>query len=164
MVDQSGSMWRNEKRDRAFEAAVVVTEVLSRLGIEHSILGYTETQRTYKEFAEELDVEKLERMPLEGGTDNYDGAAVDYACGLLQQQEEDRKILIVISDGAPNDNLKAVTDRVQASGAVRLIGLGIGPDTSCVTQYYKHSRADIPVQDLPQALSEAVREAIEDVT
>jgi len=76
--------------------------------------------------------------------EGIDGEAVDWACERLLAHEARRRILIVISDGCPNDaatrrandafyldnHLKEVVARREQQGAVEVLGLGVGLDLS----------------------------------
>lgn len=94
--------------------------------------------------------------------EGIDGEAVQWASGRLLAREEHRRILIVVSDGSPMDaatervndrfyldnHLKDVVARFE-SGALRIVGLGVGLDLS---PYYRESLAI----DLGQGLSNAL--------
>jgi cobaltochelatase CobT len=76
--------------------------------------------------------------------EGVDGEAVDWACERLLARDARRRILIVISDGCPNDaatrrandafyldnHLKEVVARREQQGAVEVLGLGVGLDLS----------------------------------
>ena len=95
--------------------------------------------------------------------EGIDGEAVDWACQRMLARSEQRRILIVISDGCPNDaatgrandafyldnHLKDVVARREREGAVEIMGLGVGLDLS---PYYLNSLAT----DMTQALDNAL--------
>lgn len=95
--------------------------------------------------------------------EGVDGEAVQWACQRLSEQDVERRILVVISDGCPMDSatnlanddfyldnhLKAVVQQHTRSGAVEILGLGVGLDLS---PYYARSIA----VDLSQGLDNAV--------
>ncbi len=80
--------------------------------------------------------------------ENVDGEALMWAQNRLSKRPEQRKILMVISDGAPVDDstlstnstnyldthLRAVIKKVESSSETEVIAIGIGHD---VTRYYK---------------------------
>lgn len=82
--------------------------------------------------------------------ENIDGEALLWAYERLIVRPEQRRILMVISDGAPVDDatlsvnpshyleqhLRAVIDWIETSGSVELTAIGIGHD---VTRYYKRA-------------------------
>ncbi len=82
--------------------------------------------------------------------ENIDGEALSWAHNRLSARPEQRKILIVISDGAPVDDatlsanpanileldLKNVIQWIEKSGKIELLAIGIGHD---VTRYYSHA-------------------------
>lgn len=81
-----------------------------------------------------------------------DGEAVDWACTRMLARPEQRRILLVVSDGCPMDtatnlandefylaqHLKQVVARREAQGAVEICGLGLGLDLGA---YYSRSLA-----------------------
>jgi cobaltochelatase CobT len=95
--------------------------------------------------------------------EGVDGEAVDWACQRMLSRSESRRILIVVSDGCPNDaatgrandtfyldnHLKNVVARREREGAVEIIGLGVGLDLS---PFYLNSLAT----DMTQALDNAL--------
>lgn len=99
--------------------------------------------------------------------EGIDGEAVDWACQRMRKHGEQRKILIVISDGSPMDSathqandeyyldnhLKQVVERNETESNVEIYGLGVGLS---LTPYYRHSLAI----DLSESLSNAVFQQI----
>ncbi len=91
--------------------------------------------------------------------ENIDGEALKWAHSKISKRREDRKILMVISDGAPVDdstlstnssdylenNLKNTVNWIQKKSDVELLAIGIGHD---VTRYYKKAIKITDVQDL----------------
>ena len=82
--------------------------------------------------------------------EGFDGEAVDWACARLLARTEERKLLLVISDGSPMDSathlandahyldhhLRDVVDRCKQAGGVEIVGVGVGLDLS---PYYSRS-------------------------
>lgn len=82
--------------------------------------------------------------------ENIDGEALFWAWQRLKTRVEKRKILMVISDGAPVDDstlstngseylenhLKRMIRKIENRAEIELIAIGIGHD---VTRYYKHA-------------------------
>ena len=91
--------------------------------------------------------------------ENIDGEALKWAYNKILKRKEERKILMVISDGAPVDdstlstnpsdylenNLKQVVKWIEKSSSVELLAIGIGHD---VTRYYEKAIKIADVQDL----------------
>ncbi len=91
--------------------------------------------------------------------ENIDGEALKWACEKMLKRNEDRKILMVISDGAPVDdstlstnsgdflekNLMKTVKWIESKSNVELLAIGIGHD---VTRYYKRAVKITDVQDL----------------
>ncbi len=97
--------------------------------------------------------------------ENIDGEALEWAHRRLAARHESRKILMVISDGAPVDNstlsvnpanylekhLRDVIAMVERRKAVELIAIGIGHD---VTRYYDRAVTITDVDQLAGAITE----------
>ena len=82
--------------------------------------------------------------------ENIDGEAVTWAYNRLISRKEKKKILMVISDGAPVDDstlstnqpdildnhLKETVDDIEKANSIKLMAIGIGHD---VSKYYKNA-------------------------
>ncbi len=91
--------------------------------------------------------------------ENIDGEALDWAHGRLMARTEQRRILMVISDGAPVDDstlsanpgnylerhLRAMIAWIEQASPVELIAIGIGHD---VTRYYKRAVTIVDAEQL----------------
>ena len=91
--------------------------------------------------------------------ENIDGEAIQWAFNKMLKRKEERKILMVISDGAPVDDstlssnnsnyleshLKNVVKWIENNSDIELLAIGIGHD---VTRYYKRAIKITDVQDL----------------
>ena len=91
--------------------------------------------------------------------ENIDGEALKWAFNKMNKRKEDRKILMVISDGAPVDdstlstntsdyletNLKKTVKWIESKSNIELLAIGIGHD---VTRYYNRAVKITDVQDL----------------
>ncbi|OYU17950.1 MAG: cobaltochelatase subunit CobT [Rhodobacteraceae bacterium PARR1] len=97
--------------------------------------------------------------------ENIDGEALEWANRRLMNRPEARKILMVISDGAPVDDsslsvnpanflekhLRDVIAMVERKRQVELIAIGIGHD---VTRYYQRAVTITDVEQLAGAMTE----------
>ena len=97
--------------------------------------------------------------------ENIDGEALEWANKRLLKRSETRKILMVISDGAPVDDstlsvnpsnylenhLKSVISMVEKRGLIELIAIGIGHD---VTRYYRNAITITDIEQLAGAMTE----------
>ena len=97
--------------------------------------------------------------------ENIDGEALEWAHRRMLARREQRKILMVISDGAPVDDstlsvnpanslekhLRDVIAMVEKRKAVELIAIGIGHD---VTRYYNRAVTITDVEQLAGAMTE----------
>ncbi|MBI6629059.1 cobaltochelatase subunit CobT [Pontibaca salina] len=97
--------------------------------------------------------------------ENIDGEALEWAHRRMAKRTEARKILMVISDGAPVDDstlsvnpanylekhLRDVIDMVERRKMVELLAIGIGHD---VTRYYNRAVTITDVDQLAGAITE----------
>ena len=95
--------------------------------------------------------------------ENIDGEAVLWAFNRLKKRKEERKIIMVISDGAPVDDstlsvnqanyleqhLKRVVNWIEKNSEVEINAIGIGHD---VTNYYEKAVKIADVQELGDAM------------
>jgi cobaltochelatase CobT len=105
--------------------------------------------------------------------ENIDGEALQWAHSRLLVRPEARKILLVISDGAPVDDstlsvnnghylenhLRHVIADIEANPRVELCAIGIGHD---VTRYYKRALTLIDVEQLAGGLMDQLTALFED--
>ena len=101
--------------------------------------------------------------------ENIDGEALKWAFEKMTRRKEERKILMVISDGAPVDdstlstnssdyletNLKNIVKWIEKTSKVELLAIGIGHD---VGRYYKHAVKITDVQDLGDVMIDQLTE------
>ena len=176
LIDNSGSM-RGRPIGIAAISADILARTLERCGVKTEILGFTtrawkggQARETwlaagrppqpgrlndvrhvvYKKADEPYrrSRQNLGLMMREGLLkENIDGEALLWAHGRLVARPEERRILMVISDGAPVDDstlsvnsgsylerhLRQVIGWIEAKSPVELIAIGIGHD---VTRYY----------------------------
>jgi len=104
--------------------------------------------------------------------ENIDGEALEWAHRRATARREARKILMVISDGAPVDDstlsvnpanylekhLRDVIEMVERRKQVELLAIGIGHD---VTRYYKRAVTITDVEQLAGAMTEQLASLFE---
>ena len=95
--------------------------------------------------------------------ENIDGEAILWAFNRLKKRKEERKIIMVISDGAPVDDstlsvnqanylekhLKRVVNWIEKNSDIEINAIGIGHD---VTNYYEKAIKIADVQELGDAM------------
>jgi cobaltochelatase CobT len=105
--------------------------------------------------------------------ENIDGEALDWAHKRLLGRSEQRKILMMISDGAPVDDstlsvnpgnylerhLRSVIEEIETRSPVELIAIGIGHD---VTRYYRRAVTIVDAEELGGAMTEKLAELFEE--
>ena len=105
--------------------------------------------------------------------ENIDGEALDWAHKRLLARTEQRKILMMISDGAPVDDstlsvnpgnylerhLRWVIEEIETRSPVELIAIGIGHD---VTRYYRRAVTIVDAEELGGAMTDKLAELFEE--
>jgi cobaltochelatase CobT len=105
--------------------------------------------------------------------ENIDGEALIWAHNRLLGRREQRRIMMVISDGAPVDDstlsvnsgnylerhLRQVIADIEGRSPIELIAIGIGHD---VTRYYKRAVTIVDAEELGGALTEKLAELFEE--
>jgi cobaltochelatase CobT len=105
--------------------------------------------------------------------ENIDGEALDWAHRRLLVRPEQRRILMVISDGAPVDDstlsvnagnylekhLRRVIHEIETRSPVELIAIGIGHD---VTRYYRRAVTIVDAEELGGAMTEKLAELFDE--
>jgi len=105
--------------------------------------------------------------------ENIDGEALDWAHKRLLARPEQRRIMMVISDGAPVDDstlsvnpgnylerhLRYVIDEIETRSPVELIAIGIGHD---VTRYYRRAVTIVDAEELGGVMTEKLAELFDE--
>ncbi|MDJ1157399.1 cobaltochelatase subunit CobT [Chelatococcus sp. SYSU_G07232] len=105
--------------------------------------------------------------------ENIDGEALDWAHKRLLVRPEQRRILMVISDGAPVDDstlsvnpgnylerhLRHVIEEIEMRSPVEIIAIGIGHD---VTRYYRRAVTIVDAEELGGVMTEKLAELFEE--
>ncbi len=196
LIDNSGSM-RGRPISIAAISADVLARTLERCGVKTEILGFTTRawkggqsreawlsggkpalpgrlndlrHIVYKKADEPWRRARrnLGLMMREGLLkENIDGEALLWAHSRLLARTEDRRILMVISDGAPVDDstlsvnnagyleqhLRKVIEWIEKLSPVQLVAIGIGHD---VTRYYRRAVTIMDVEQLGGTMIEAL--------
>ena len=105
--------------------------------------------------------------------ENIDGEALLWAYRRLMARPEHRRILMVISDGAPVDastlsinpgnflerHLRQVIHEIESRDTVELIAIGIGHD---VTRYYRRAVTIVDAEELGGTMMKKLSELFDD--
>jgi cobaltochelatase CobT len=202
LIDNSGSM-RGRPISIAAISADVMARTLERCGVKTEILGFTtrawkggqsreawlaggkpshpgrlndlrhivykRADEPYRHARKNLGLMMREGLLKE----NIDGEALLWAHTRLLARHEDRRILMVISDGAPVDDstlsvnsagyleahLRRVIDWIERQSPVQLVAIGIGHD---VTRYYRRAVTIMDVEQLAGTMIEQLAGLFED--
>jgi cobaltochelatase CobT len=105
--------------------------------------------------------------------ENIDGEALDWAYKRLLARPEQRRILMMISDGAPVDDstlsvnpgnylerhLRWVIEEIESHSPVELVAIGIGHD---VTRYYRRAVTIVDAEELGGVMTEKLAELFDE--
>ena len=105
--------------------------------------------------------------------ENIDGEALNWAYRRLLARPEQRRILMMISDGAPVDDstlsvnsgnylerhLRWIIEEIETRSPIELIAIGIGHD---VTRYYRRAVTIVDAEELGGAMTEKLAELFEE--
>ena len=202
LIDNSGSM-RGRPITIAAISADILARTLERCGVKVEILGFTTKAWKGGQSREKWINEGKQNHPgrlndlrhiiyksadapwrrsknslglmLREGIlkENIDGEALIWAHERLIGRHEDRKIIMVISDGAPVDDttlstnsgnyleqhLKNVISYIETKSPVELMAIGIGHD---VTRYYKKAVTLTDAEHLAGAMTEQLADLFDE--
>ncbi len=202
LIDNSGSM-RGRPISIAAMCGDILARTLERCGVRVEILGFTTKAwkggKSRQKWTESGKPEKPGRLndlrhiiyksadsPLRRSRnnlglmlregllkENIDGESLLWAHNRLIVRSEERRILMVISDGAPvddstlssnnanylEDHLRHVIEVIENRSPVKLLAIGIGHD---VTRYYKNAITIMDADQLGGAITEQLANLFED--
>jgi len=202
LIDNSGSM-RGRPIAIAAMTTDIIAQTLERCGLKTEILGFTtRTWKGGKSREAWLENDRPDKpgrlndirhiiykdanspirkarknlgLMLKEGLlkENIDGEAIVWAYNRLSKRPEERKILLVISDGAPVDDstlsvnpsnilemdLRSVIRWIEDKSVVELTAIGIGHD---VTRYYERAITISDADGLAEALTKQLTDLFED--
>ena len=202
LIDNSGSM-RGRPISIAAISADIMARTLERCGVKTEILGFTtrawkggQSREAWLAAGRQANPGRLNDlrhivykkadepwrrarrnlglMMREGLLkENIDGEALLWAHARLLARPEDRRVLMVISDGAPVDDstlsvnsagyleqhLRKVIDWIEKQSPVQLVAIGIGHD---VTRYYRRAVTIMDAEQLGGTMVEQLADLFED--
>jgi len=194
LIDNSGSM-RGRPITMAAMCADIISRTFERCGVKVEILGFTTKEwkggQSHKEWLKNgrpmnpgrlNDIRHIIYKPADTAwrsshknlglmlkegilKENIDGEAIEWAVSRLMKRPEQRRILMVISDGAPVDDstlsanggsyldkhLREVIASVENHSPVELLAIGIGHD---VTRYYQRAVTISDIDKLAETMTE----------
>ena len=204
LIDNSGSM-RGRPITIAAICADILSRTLERCSVKVEILGFTTKNWKGGKSREEWNKNGKTKYPgrlndlrhiiyksadthwrkskknlglmLKEGLlkENIDGEAITWAFNRLNKRKEERKILMVISDGAPVDDstlsvntgdflekhLKKIVKFIENNSEVEILAIGIGHD---VSRYYQKAIKISDVQELGDVMITQLSGLFEDKT
>lgn len=198
LIDNSGSM-RGRPITIAATCVDILARTLERCGVKVEILGFTtrawkggQSREAWLQAGKPVNPGRLNDlrhiiykaadapwrrtrknlglMMREGLLkENIDGEALDWAFRRLVVRPEQRKILMMISDGAPVDDstlsvnpghylerhLREMIEMIETASPVQLVAVGIGHD---VTRYYRRAVTITDAEELGGVMTEKLAE------
>lgn len=105
LIDASGS--QRSRQQIVGLQGYILSAALSRAGIPHRVLGFCTfwsytVLRRFREYDEDREAD-WRLMEFTSSSNNRDGLAIRAAADSLLERPEENKVLIVLSDGRPND-------------------------------------------------------------
>jgi Mg-chelatase subunit ChlD len=132
LLDVSGSMADDALIGPAVECCAALLDTLDRAQVKTCILSFGSTTSVVKDWTDRkaLGTEALSTITASGGTNDF--FAVRYAHKLLTQRPEERKVVIVLTDGCGQVNATAEQVRAGEAMGITTVGIGIRVDVSRV--------------------------------
>ena len=164
VIDRSGSM-QGEKMEQSFHGVVLLCEVCRRVGVPLNVYSFGSRAERLLHHDEPLSAEvraRLGSLPhsAAGGT-NLTAAlqlvAQDVGSSLFQD-----RLVFVLSDGEPDDD-ESVRQQIAwfAGEGVSMVGLGLGPETRRLQEFFPVSRTNLTASELPAALATLLVQALQ---
>lgn len=173
VVDFSGSM-HGRRLDTACAGAGLLSSTLTTLGMPNEVIGFTERrgkciQYIIKPFElrmQEGDVVQSFKKASHLLYQNNDGDSLLWAYNRLKRRPEKRKIMVVLSDGAPSCDragdsytyLQEVVKQIESEGLVEIVGIGI--ETRSVEEFYPVNYIVNDTKGLPAAILNTIKRKI----
>jgi hypothetical protein len=160
LIDRSGSM-EGERIQRALDAAVLLVEVCARLQVPVEIWSFADDHT--QDMTWDQTPDEAARLALGGLLSRAGGgtgmhAALYAARARFAECPHREPALFVLSDGDANDKprVRAAVGGLMRDG-VTVVGLGMGPDTACISDVFPEAIAQIEPEQLVGALAARVR-------
>jgi len=171
LCDMSGSMASDHRIEYTKATAVVIQDFCERLGIPLIIYGHTSVSGNVRLFSfSEFDSvdrkDKYRLMDMSPRNCNRDGVGLRYVAEKLYKYPSESKLLIVITDGRPNDtnytgsvaeeDLKSIQTEYSRKG-ITIFAAAIGDDRERIESIYGKGFLDITdLNTLPVKLTKLI--------
>lgn len=164
VVDRSGSM-AGEKIEQAFKGIVLLCEACRRAGLPFNLYTFASQVERLLHHEEALSTVVRARLgalaeSANGGT--HLSTALEMVAAHLQQTPNRDRFVFVVSDGElpENDPAHQLIAQLTNDG-VSLVGLGLGPETHQLQNYFPNSRTNLTAEELPGALAELLTQSLQ---
>lgn len=176
VLDESCSMRKMDRITYARITAIVIEEFCRNMEIPVGIYGHTTGYRedveinTYADFDSVDDKDRYRLMAIQPRSANRDGYALRFAAERLHKQEAEIKLLIIVSDGKPNDDgykgedafadLRGIKTEYRRKG-IHLFAAAIGEDKEVIQSIYGDGFLDISnLEKMPMTLTNLIKKHI----
>ena len=170
LLDQSGSM-SGSRISKCLEMAVLVEDFCRSLDIPLSIVGHQKSSKVeinqFIDFDEINDNARYNLTTMSAGGCNRDGFALRYCIDKLKERTETSRLMIIVSDGRPNDGNYRGTVAVKdlrdiatdcKKQNIALIAAAIGDDKEQIREIYGNAFLDISdLQALPRKMVAVIK-------
>ncbi len=156
VIDMSGSM-RGYNSTYACQGAIVMCDVLDKLGFPYEVLAYNDDVYTVKKFSEPLKKEWLPVIELATGNNNEVATikAITKHISAYDSTNKYKKSIFWITDGQSNDpdEVKKRTTELEKKHNATVYAIGIGNmDEKYLKESYNTTLAVNKVEELPKEL------------
>ena len=182
LVDHSGSMGGN-RIESAMKASLLLHDFCTGLNIPIAVAGHNAERGVCVNYYIYADYEQISnkdryraaRMAaaltkMRANNCNRDGAALTISAKLLEKRQEEVRLLIIISDGRPNDegyggeeaakDIQNIVKQCKQRG-IEVLACAIGDDKENIAAIYGDSFIDITdLSKLPKTLVDIVKKRI----
>jgi uncharacterized protein with von Willebrand factor type A (vWA) domain len=164
LVDLSGSM-DGEKIQATAAGTVLLVETLHRLNVPFIVNGFHDELVPFCAVEDGLTApvrQALGEMPqrVTGGTE-LSPCLREVAADVLDLEGYDERLLVVITDGMPNnpDDLRQLVteELLPLEPELKLVALGLGPETEQVTEFFPEAKVNLPVERLAVEIGDLLR-------
>ena len=157
LMDESGSMADQDRVTYARAAGIIIYDFCKAMDVPILIMGHTDDSNVqiyaYTDFDSMDKMDRYRLMDLSARCGNRDGAALRYVAERLLKQPEEKKLLLLVSDGQPagtggylgsaaEADLRGIKKEYTNKG-ILFVAAAIGDDKENIERIYGDAFLDI---------------------
>ena len=157
LMDESGSMADQDRVTYARAAGIIIYDFCKAMDVPILIMGHTDDNNVqlyaYTDFDSMDKMDRYRLMDLSARYGNRDGAALRYVAERLLKQPEEKKLLLLVSDGQPagtggylgsaaEADLRGIK-KEYANKGILFVAAAIGDDKENIERIYGDAFLDI---------------------